>query len=115
MRTFLAGEAEGVCTGGAGGVTDSAGEIDKAGDSPVIADGVGVGVSWAKTTDARNAIRIAVFVFIVMSSAAQRNRRIPRRYRPVSSRDVSTSLDMTLNVVTPVHVWKEIIALFAAA
>ena len=45
MRTFLAGEAEGVCTGEGGGVTDSVGEIDKAGDSSVIADGVGVGDS----------------------------------------------------------------------
>ena len=49
MRTLLAGEAEGVCSGAGGGVIDSAGEIDKAGDSSGIADGVGVGGSWAKT------------------------------------------------------------------
>ena len=71
MRTFLGGEAEGVCTDSSGGVTDSAGELDKTGDSSVIADGVGVGDSWAKTTDARNAIRIAVFVFIVISSGVE--------------------------------------------
>jgi hypothetical protein len=71
MRTFLAGEAEGVCSSGGGGVRDSAGEIDKTGDSSVIADGVGVGDSWEKTTDARNAIRIAVLVFVVISSGVE--------------------------------------------
>ena len=45
MRTFLAGEAEGVCTGVGGGVTNSAGEIDKTGGSAVVVDGVGVGES----------------------------------------------------------------------
>jgi hypothetical protein len=73
MRTFLAGEAEGVCNDWGGGVTDSAGELDKTGDSSIIAAGVGVGDSWAKTTDARNAIRIAVFVFIVISSELEKS------------------------------------------
>ena len=48
-RTLLAGEAEGVCSGPGRGVIDSAGEIDKSGDSSGIADGVGVGDSWPKT------------------------------------------------------------------
>ena len=68
MRTFLAGEADGACSGEGGGVTDSAGEIEKTGDSSMIADGVGVGDSCAKAIDARNVVRIVVFVFIVMSS-----------------------------------------------
>jgi len=45
MRTFLAGEADGVCSGEGGGVTDSAGEIEKTGDSSMIADGDGIGDS----------------------------------------------------------------------
>jgi len=45
MRTLLAGEAEGVCSGGGGGVTDSAGEIDIAGGSSAVEEGVGDGGS----------------------------------------------------------------------
>ncbi len=43
MRTVLAGEAEGVCSGAGVVVTDSSGEIRGEGDSSVIGDGVGVG------------------------------------------------------------------------
>lgn len=64
MRTFLAGVTEGVCSGAGEGVTDSAGEIDKAGDSSGTADGVGVGNSCAKMAGAKNAISIAVFIFV---------------------------------------------------
>jgi len=39
------GEAEGVCSGAGGGVTDSAGEIDMAGDSSAVEKGVGDGDS----------------------------------------------------------------------
>ena len=45
MRTFLAGESDGVCSGEGGGVPDSAGEIEETGDPSMIADGVGVGDS----------------------------------------------------------------------
>ena len=45
MRTFLAGEADGVCSGEGCGVTDSVGEIEETGDHSMIADGVGVGDS----------------------------------------------------------------------
>ena len=45
MRMLLAGEAEGVCSGGGGGVTDSAGEIDIAGGSSAVEEGVGDGDS----------------------------------------------------------------------
>ena len=67
IRTLRADEAEGA----GGGVADSAGEIDKAGDSSGIADGVGVGDSCASTAEAKNAIRIAVLAFAVMSSGVE--------------------------------------------
>ena len=63
------GEAEGVCSGE--DVADSAGEIDKAGDSSVIADGVGVGVSWAKETEAKMAIRNVKPTFVVIPSEGE--------------------------------------------
>jgi len=40
MRRFLAGDAEGVCSGKGGGVIDSAGEIDVGEDSSGFGDGV---------------------------------------------------------------------------
>src|SRR4030095_10874630 len=118
MRTLLAREAEGVCSGGGDGVTDSAGPMEVAGDSSGIADGVGVGegVSCASAAKPQaKANRITACALDVTLSGAQRSRKIRRRYRPVSSRDVSTSLDMTLNVVTPIYVRKKIIAPFALA
>jgi hypothetical protein len=45
MRTLLAGEAEGAYSGGGGGVRDSAGETDIAGDSSAVEEGVGDGDS----------------------------------------------------------------------
>lgn len=45
MRTLLAGEAEGVCSGTGDGATDSAGEIEDSGDALVIGGGTGVGDS----------------------------------------------------------------------
>jgi hypothetical protein len=43
MRTLLAGDADGVCSGTGDGATDSAGEIEKSGDASVIGDGTSVG------------------------------------------------------------------------
>ena len=71
MRTFRAGEADGVCSGAGGAVTDCSGKIEEAGDSSGIAEGVGVGDSCAKTVEAKNAIRIAVLIFVVMSRAIE--------------------------------------------
>ena len=68
MRMLLAGDAEGVCSGTGGGVTESVGEMDDSGDSSVIGDAAGDGDSCAKATDARNAIKIAVLALAVMSS-----------------------------------------------
>ena len=45
MRTLLAGDAEGVCSGTGGDVIDSAGEIEAGEDSSDIGEGVGDGDS----------------------------------------------------------------------
>ncbi|PYJ19569.1 MAG: hypothetical protein DME99_12170 [Verrucomicrobia bacterium] len=71
MRTFRAGEAEGPWPGTGEGVTDSSGKIEEAGDSSGMAEGVGVGDSCAKTAEVKNAISIAVLVFVVMSSRVE--------------------------------------------
>jgi hypothetical protein len=71
---LLAGEAEGVCSGGGGGVTDSAGEIDIAGGSSAVEEGVGDGDSWAKTAIAKSAVKIVALVLIVMSSGVETSR-----------------------------------------
>lgn len=47
IRTLLAGEGEGVCSGVGEGGTDCSGEIDGEGDSPGVGEGVGVGDSCA--------------------------------------------------------------------
>ena len=62
------GETEGVCCDGGGGVRDSFGTGDREGDSSGIGDGVSVGDSCARTAEAKNAIRIVVVAFVVMSS-----------------------------------------------
>ena len=59
IRTLLAGEGEGVCSGVGDGGTDCSAEIDGKGDSPAVGEGVGVGDSCAaaiatkKTTQER--------------------------------------------------------------
>ena len=47
MRTLLAGEVEGVCSGVGEGGTDCSGEIEGEGDSPCVGEGAGVGDSCA--------------------------------------------------------------------
>ena len=47
MRTLLAEEGDGVCSGVGEGGTDSSGEIEAAGDSPSVGEGVGLGDSCA--------------------------------------------------------------------
>jgi hypothetical protein len=71
MRTLLAGDAEGLCSEAGGGVTDSVGEIEVAGDSSDMAEGGGVGDSCAKAAEAKNASTIAVLLFVVMSSGVE--------------------------------------------
>jgi len=45
IRTFLAGDAEGLCSGVGEGEADSAGVSETEGDSSAVGDGVGVGDS----------------------------------------------------------------------
>ena len=47
IRTFLAGEGEGVCSCVGEGGTDCSGEIEGEADSPGVGEGVGVGDSCA--------------------------------------------------------------------
>lgn len=116
IRTLLAGEGEGVCSGLGEGGTDSSGEIEGDGDSPRVGGGVGAGDSCASVAEAAHTIANTIRAWnVVILSEAQRSRRIPLQYLPVASRDVSASLDMTSNVVSPVHVWKNIIPPFAVA
>jgi hypothetical protein len=72
MRAFLAGEAEGVCSGAAGGVVDPSGGIDRAGDSSGDAGDVGVGDSCAAAIEAKMAARNARLTLVVMSSEVSR-------------------------------------------
>ena len=113
MRTVLAGEAEGVCSGAGGVVTDSSGEIRGEGDSPGFAEEVGVGDSCAATTETKVATRNAKLIFLVMSSEVETSRTLPKKV----SRDSATSRGMTsgLDVVPPIHVWEKVVTRFAVA
>ena len=57
IRTLLAGEGEGVCSGVGEGGTDCSGEIDGEGDSPGVGEGVGVGDSCAAAIATRSDAR----------------------------------------------------------
>ena len=83
MRTVLAGEAEGVCSGAGGGVTDPSGEVRGEGDPPGIAGEVGLGDSCAATTEAKVATRTAKLIFLVMSSEVKTFRTLPKKYREI--------------------------------
>ena len=53
MRTLLAEEGDGVCSGVGEDGTDSSGEIEADGDSPSVGEGVGVGDSCATAIAAK--------------------------------------------------------------
>ena len=74
MRTLRAGELEGVSSGAGGGVVDSFGEIERAGDSSGGAEGVGVGDSCAAPTETKIAVRSAKLTLVVMSSEVETSR-----------------------------------------
>jgi len=117
IRTLLAGEGEGVCSGVDEGGTDCSGEIDGDGDSPCIGEAVGGGNSCASVAEAAHtrANTIRAWNDVILGPESVRGRRIALRYFSVASRGVSTSLDMTSNVVSPVHVWKNIVPPLAVA
>src|SRR5712664_688225 len=72
MRTLRAAETEGVGFGAGGGVVDSFGEIERAGDSSGDAGDVGVGDSCAAAIEAKMAARNARLTLVVMSSKVSR-------------------------------------------
>jgi hypothetical protein len=71
IRTLLAGEGDGVCSGVGEGGTDCSGEIDGAGDSPGVGEDVGVGDSCASAKEDKMAIANARLAFVVMSSEVE--------------------------------------------
>ena len=121
MRTVLGGEAESVCSGAGGGVTDSAGEIRGEGDSAGIAEEVGVGDSCAAATEAKMAIRNAKLILVMSSevetSLAKKISRDSAQPSHKATAGQATSLGMTsgLDVVAPIHIWKKVVARFAVA
>lgn len=91
MRTLLAGDGEGVCSGVGEGGTDCSGEIEADGDSPGVGEGAAEGDSCAAAIAANTHAEISAIParsFIVILSGAQRSRRIPSQYLLISSRHV---------------------------
>jgi len=89
MRTLLAGEGEGVCSGVGEGGTDCSGEIEGEGDSPDAGEGVGVGDSCAAA---------------VAAKATQKTKVTIWKGRPAI---------FDLSIVAPVHVRKNVVPPFA--
>ncbi len=90
IRTLLAGEGEGVCSGVDEGGTDCSGEIDGEGDSPGVAEGVGVGDSCAAA---------------IATRMTTQEREMTIWKRRLAMRDLS--------IVAPVHVRKNVVPPFA--
>ena len=91
MRTLLAGEGEGVCSGVGEGGTDCSGEIDGEGNSPGVGEGFGVDDSCAAA---------------VATKATQESKVRMLKWR---------SAIRDLSIISPVHVRKNVIAPFAVA
>ena len=91
IRTFLAGEGEGVCSGVGEGGTDCSGEIEGEGDPPGVGEGFGVDDSCAAA---------------VATKATQES-----KVRMLKQR----SAIRDLCIVAPVHVRKNVVPPFAVA
>ena len=91
MRTLLAGDGEGVCSGVGDDGTDCSGEIEGEEDSPGAGEGVGVGDSWAAA----------------IARKATQESKVRMLKRRSAIRDLS--------IVAPVHVRKNIVPPFAVA
>ena len=89
IRTLLAGEGEGVCSGVGEGGTDCSGEIDGEGDSPGVGEGVAVGDSCAA----------------VIATKATQESKVRMLKRRSAIRDLS--------IIVPVHVRKNVVPPFA--
>ena len=92
IRTLLAGEGEGVCSGVSEGGTDCSGEIDGEGDSPGVGEGVGVGDSCAAA---------------IATGMTTQEREMTIWKRRLAMRDLS--------IIAPVHVRKNVVPPFAVA
>jgi len=91
IRTLLAVEGEGVCSGVAEGSTDWSGEAEGEGDSPAVGEGAGVGDCCAA---------------VVATQAMQKtNVRIWK----------GRSAIRDLSIISPVHVRKNVVPPFAVA
>lgn len=91
MRTLLAGEGKGVCSGVDEGGTDCSGEIEGEGDSPGVGEGNGVGDSSAAALATKTAQESKVTIW----------------KRRAAIRDLS--------IVAPVQVRKNVVPPFAVA
>src|SRR4029077_16233912 len=91
MRTLLAGEGEGVCSGVGEGGTDCSGEIEGEGDSPGVGEGFGVDDSCAAA----------------VGKKATQESKVRMLKRLAAIRD--------LNIVAPVYVRKNVVPPFAVA
>ena len=91
IRTLLAADGEDVCSWLGEGDTNCSGEIDGDGDSPSVGEGVGGGDSWAA----------------LLATKATQQSKVRMLKRRSAIRDLS--------IVSPVHVWKNIVPPFTGA
>ena len=91
IRTLLAAEGEGVCSGVAEGGTDCSGELEGEGDSLGVDEGAGTGDSCAA----------------VIATQATQKTKVRMWKRRSAIRDLS--------IISPVHVRKNVIPPFAVA
>ena len=91
MRTFLAGEGEGVCSGVGEGTIDCSGETEGEGDSLGVGEAFGVGDSCAATIAAK----------------APQDTKVTIWKRRSAIRDLS--------IIAPVHIRKNVVPPFAVA
>lgn len=89
IRTLLAGEGEGVCSGVGEGGTDCSGEIEGEGDSPGVGEEVEVGDSCAAA----------------IATKATQESKVRMLKRRSAIRDLS--------IIAPVHVRKNVVPPFA--
>ena len=71
IRTLLAGEGEGVCSGMGEETIDCSGEIEGEADSSGVGEGVGVGDSCASAKEDKITIANARLAIVVMSSEVE--------------------------------------------
>jgi hypothetical protein len=84
IRTLLPGGTEGVCSETGDGVGDPSGGIERAGDSPSGAEGVGIGDSCAiAAKEVKITTTSAKLLFAVMSSVSRDISYFFRKYREI--------------------------------